>query len=117
MIERRLEVKRLLLYKDYREESGMTKESIKSKVLQDEEKIRRFDIKSLALFGSYARGDERDESDIDFLVEFEKPTFRNYIGLLAELEDLFQKKVDLVCKDGLRERIRPFILSEAEPVL
>lgn len=53
-------------------------------------------------------------SDIDFLIEFKDPTFRNYIGLLSELEKLFHRKVDLVCKDALKQRIKPYILGEAE---
>ena len=49
-----------------------------------------------SLFGSYARGDQKASSDIDILVEFDKPTFRNFMDLSFYLEDLFGREVDLV---------------------
>ena len=56
----------------------------------------QYGVKRIALFGSYARGEQNDSSDIDVLVEFMKDTvtFDNYMDLKFDLEDLFQKKVD-----------------------
>ena len=69
----------------------------------------RFAVKRIGLFGSYARGEQKASSDIDILVEFEKPTFRNFMGLSFYLEDLFGREVDLVTVKGLHSRIRPYV--------
>lgn len=68
-----------------------------------------FGVKRIGLFGSFARGDQLETSDIDILVEFEKPTFRNFMDLSFYLEDLFGRKVDLVTVKGLHPRIRPYV--------
>ncbi len=69
----------------------------------------RFGVKRIGLFGSFARGDEKKSSDVDILVEFEKPTFRNFMDLSFYLEDLFGKEVDLVTTKGLHPRIRQYV--------
>jgi len=69
----------------------------------------RFSVKRIGLFGSYARGEQEEESDIDILVEFEKPTFGNFMDLSFYLEDLFGREVDLVTVKGLHPRIRPYV--------
>ena len=69
----------------------------------------RFAVKRIGLFGSYARGEQKASSDIDILVEFEKPTFRNFMDLSFYLEDLFGREVDLVTVGGLHSRIRPYV--------
>jgi predicted nucleotidyltransferase len=62
-----------------------------------EPEIRKiFCVKRIDIFGSFARGEQKDTSDVDILVEFEKPTFDNFMNLAFFLEDLFQRKVDLV---------------------
>lgn len=71
-----------------------------------------FAVKRIGLFGSFARGEQKETSDIDILVEFEKPTFRNFMDLSFYLEDLFGKKVDLVTVKGLHPRIRPYVEKE-----
>jgi predicted nucleotidyltransferase len=68
-----------------------------------------FGVKRIGLFGSFARGDQKEASDIDILVEFEKPTFRNFMDLSFYLDDLFGRKVDLVTVKGLHPRIRPYV--------
>lgn len=74
---------------------------------------KKYHVKSIGLFDSCVRGEEKKESDIDILIEFEKP-----IGLFKfmELEEyLSQKlgrKVDLVEKDALKERIKPYVMEE-----
>ena len=75
--------------------------------------IRRFGVRRLALFGSCARGESTTSSDLDFLVEFEKPTFDGYMALKAFLEDLFGCEVDLVLADALKPRLRDTVLAEA----
>ena len=69
---------------------------------------RKYGVKSLAVFGSMARGDDREGSDVDILVTFEgKATFRRFMGLKLDLEDLFGRPVDLGTSDTLRPEIRP----------
>ncbi|MBX3265589.1 MAG: nucleotidyltransferase family protein [Acidobacteria bacterium] len=82
-------------------------------ILEDNlERIKAFGVKQLGIFGSVARGEETEKSDIDVLVDLERETFDNYMGLLFYLEDLFGKKVDLAIKNSLKPRIRDRILSE-----
>ena len=65
----------------------------------------RFSVKRIGLFGSYARGEQKASSDIYILVEFEKPTFRNFMDLSIYLEDLFGREVDPVMVKRLNSRI------------
>ncbi len=72
-----------------------------------EEIKQRFAVKHIALFGSAARNELRDDSDIDVLVEFEGPsTFGGYFDLKDYLEELLDRPIDLVTKKGLKPRAR-----------
>lgn len=87
---------------------------LKNKVLNlikiNENAIKNYNVQSLYLFGSVARGEERPDSDIDILVAFVgTPSFDQYMDLKFFLEDLFNRKVDLVTISGLREEIRSYI--------
>ena len=76
--------------------------------------LRRFGVKSLRLFGSVARDDAAEGSDVDLLVSLEgPPTFSSFMKLRIFLEDLLGTKVDLVTENGLRDRVRPHIDKEA----
>lgn len=79
----------------------------------NEAKIKSFGVRSLSLFGSYARGDETEQSDLDFVVELERKSFDAYMDLKLFLEDLFGRPVDLVLFDGIKPRLRTAILQEA----
>ena len=74
----------------------------------------KFKVKSIGLFGSYVRGEQKDTSDLDILVDFYEPIshFR-----FVELEDFLSQqlgvKVDLVMRDALKPRIKDSILNEA----
>ena len=74
----------------------------------------RFGVARIGIFGSFARGEERPDSDVDVLVEFRKgeKTFDNYMGCKFYLEDLFGRKVDLVTDGALKPLIREPILRE-----
>jgi hypothetical protein len=75
---------------------------------------KRFGVAKIGIFGSFARGEERPESDVDVLVTFRKgkETFNNYMDCKFYLEDLFGRKVDLVMKGALKKRLKPQILDE-----
>ncbi len=73
---------------------------------------KRFNVKRIGIFGSYARGEEKETSDVDVLVEFAEPSFDNFMDLVFFLEDLFGKEVDLVTTGGLSPYIAPFVEEE-----
>jgi uncharacterized protein len=78
------------------------------------DEIEGFGVESLRLFGSVARGEGSDNSDVDLLVRFrETPTFSGYMKLRIFLEDLLGTRVDLVTESGLREAVRPFVERDA----
>lgn len=77
----------------------------------------RYNVHSLGIFGSYARDQQRAESDLDILVEFdETPGLINFIELENYLSDLLNLKVDLVMRQALKPRIGRRILEEMIPV-
>ncbi len=74
----------------------------------------RFGVRSLALFGSAVRGEDRPDSDIDLLVEFERPIgLFEFVRLQLYLEKLLGRRVDLVTPDAVRPAMRERILKEA----
>jgi hypothetical protein len=73
----------------------------------------RYGVKSLALFGSVARGESGPESDVDLLVEFERPIGLRFFELIDHLEDLLGCSVDLGTPRSLKPRIRDRVLAEA----
>lgn len=78
---------------------------------------RRYRVRELALFGSALRADFDDESDLDFLVEFDPDArvgFLTLLNLQRELALLFNRDVDLVPKAGLKPLLRQQVLAETE---
>jgi len=75
----------------------------------------RFGVIDLAVFGSYAKSQQKKRSDIDILVELDKAhkTFDNYMELKFYLVRAIGGKVDLVLKDSVRDELKPRIFSEA----
>jgi len=71
--------------------------------------LKRYGVKSLALFGSASRDRLRKNSDIDILVQFDQATWKNYIGLKFYLQDLLGREVDLVTPKALKPTVRPAI--------
>ena len=73
----------------------------------------RFKVKEIGIFGSFVRGEEKDTSDLDILVELERPVgLIKFVGLQNYLSDELGEKVDLVTKSALKPRINKNILSE-----
>lgn len=93
-----------------------TKEEVFALLRQNSAPLRRFGVDRLSVFGSFARGEPTDVSDVDILVEFEpeRETFDNFLGLAEFLEDLFGRKVDLLTPESLNPRFGHHILEEAE---
>ena len=78
---------------------------------------RDFGVRRVALFGSTARDEARDDSDLDVLVEFDRiPTLDGFVGLKLFLEDHIGRKVDLVTPDAIKPRMRPAVEREAVDV-
>ncbi|WP_342764574.1 nucleotidyltransferase family protein [Methanospirillum stamsii] len=82
--------------------------------LNERELKQRFGIKKIGIFGSFVHCNVREDSDVDVLVTFEKgkKSFDNFMGLKFYLEEIFNRKVDLVTEDALKPLIRDPILNE-----
>jgi len=91
------------------------KNDIKKIILSLRDNLRnKYYIKTLALFGSYARGEETNSSDIDILVDFDTtPDLLTFIELEEFLSDKLKRNVDLVPLRKLKESIKKQILDEA----
>jgi len=85
--------------------NNLTGQEIVEALKEHSDILRKYTVRRIGLFGSYARGEQRKHSDIDFLVEFEEPSFDNFMGLLYSLEDLFGRKVEILTPAGI-ESIR-----------
>lgn len=71
---------------------------------------KKYSLSELGLFGSYARGDNNEHSDIDILVDFKgRVDGFEYIRLAHELEDLFQHKIDIVSRGGIKPQYLPYV--------
>jgi predicted nucleotidyltransferase len=97
----------------------LTKRNIIQSLQANRSLMSTLGVKDLGLFGSYARGEETEVSDIDILVDFypEKENFDNLMALYDLLERLFKnQKIEVVTKNGLSPYIGPQILKEVQYV-
>ena len=77
----------------------------------------KYGARNVRIFGSMARGEAKEDSDIDFLVDMEPGrSLFDLGGLLMDLQNLLAQKVDVVTEKGLRPRIRDRVLKEALPL-
>jgi len=94
----------------------MTKKEILYYLTQNKEYFfQRFGIVKMGLFGSYSRGEAREDSDIDILIELDKNTkniYKNKRILKNELEQHFQKRVDIAREKYLRPLARETIMED-----
>jgi predicted nucleotidyltransferase len=95
-----------------------TKKDVLSILRQHQDKIKAFGVKKLGLFGSFVRGEQNTQSDIDLLVEFEvgQKSFDNFIQLSFLLEELLKWPVELVTMESVSPYLRPYITQEVEYV-
>ena len=93
----------------------MTKNDILNK-LSDLKPIlsRDYAVKQIGLFGSFSDDTNTDESDIDLLVEFERPIGWKFFSLEIYLESIFGRKIDLVTKNALKEQMKDIILNQVK---
>ncbi len=92
----------------------MTKEEILL-FLREKKKFlaENYGVLSIGLFGSYARDEAREDSDIDIAVEIKSDNKAdNYFGLLHYLEDTLHKKIDLGIESNLKEIVKPYVKEE-----
>jgi predicted nucleotidyltransferase len=94
----------------------MNSQEILPRLRENESALRARGVSHAALFGSRARGDNRPDSDIDIMVEFDPAahvTVFNYAGLKDYIASLFDGPVDVVNRDGLKPYIRPVATADA----
>jgi predicted nucleotidyltransferase len=91
-----------------------TLEEIKDILKRHKEKVsREYKVKEIGIFGSIVRGEQKNRSDIDILVEYyELPDLLKFIELERRLQKILRKKVDLVEKHGIRPELKDRILKE-----
>ena len=78
---------------------------------------KQYHVRTMEVFGSYVRGEERADSDLDLLVTFdETPTLFQFVALENTISDLLGIQVDLVMKDSLKPTLEKYILEEAQPI-
>ena len=96
----------------------LVKDDILKNILAERERIKKYGVKRIGLFGSFIRNKQKETSDVDILVEFEKgmKTFDNYMELKFYLEKLLGCRVDLVTADALKPQIKPYVMKEIEYV-
>ena len=94
----------------------MNSQEILAKLRENESALRARGVRHAALFGSRARGDDRRDSDIDIMVEFDpaaRVTVFNYAGLKDYIAGLFDGPVDVVNRDGLKPYLHPAATADA----
>jgi predicted nucleotidyltransferase len=91
-------------------------EEIKNTLTKQKQELRqKYRVREIGIFGSYVRGEQKKQSDVDLLVEFEEPsnlTLLGFIRLENYLSEILGVKVDLVEKDTLKPRIGKRVLQE-----
>lgn len=94
------------------------KETLLSLISSNRTRISNYGVRTLGLFGSFARNEQTDSSDVDLLVDFEtdKETYRNFIGFAYFMEELLGRRVEVVTRNGLSPYIGPHILKEVQDV-
>ncbi len=89
-----------------------TAETILDFLRTHREELSAMGVVKIGLFGSYARGEQRADSDIDFLVTMSSPSFKNFMDVWHFLEDHLEHEIDLGEEDYLREELRPQVMRD-----
>ncbi len=98
------------------EHSIRTKQDVLKILHQNRDRLKTLGVRKIGLFGSFVRGEQHPDSDIDLLVEFEagQKTFDAFMELSFVLEEVFQRRIELVTVESLSPYIGPHILKEVE---
>jgi len=92
----------------------LTREDILTKIASERALLKKYGVRSLALFGSIARGEAGEESDVDLLVEFSRPVgIFEFVRLKRALEAVLGRRVHLATPSSLKPQLRDRILKEA----
>jgi hypothetical protein len=94
----------------------MKREEVIDRLKANETALRARGVCHAALFGSLARGDNRPDSDIDIMVEFDpaaRVSLFDYVGLKNYIAELFEGPVDVVNRDGLKPYVKPAATADA----
>jgi predicted nucleotidyltransferase len=92
---------------------ALTRETILDLLRSERETLIRLGVRDIALFGSFARGEQTPASDVDILVDLADARFDTYMDVKFWLEGLFGRPVDLVVRDAVKPRLRKHIIDEA----
>lgn len=96
------------------EREKITKKEIKEVLIENKGLLRRYGVKKMGLFGSYVKGWQKEDSDIDILVEVEGISLLDFVALELKLSEILGRKIDLVSIKALKPYIKPYILKEVE---
>lgn len=91
----------------------MNKKEILKKIEENKEQIKKFKVKKIGLFGSYAKGTQKRGSDVDFIIEFKNISADNYFNVLSLLQKIFNKNIDLIVESDLKPEVQ-YVRKEAE---
>jgi predicted nucleotidyltransferase len=94
----------------------MNRNEVIARLKDNEAALRARGVSHAALFGSRARGDNRPDSDIDIMIEFDpaaRVTLFGYVGLKTYIAGLFDGPVDIVNRDGLKPHVKPVAMTDA----
>ena len=92
----------------------MEREKVLALLKRHKRRLKKFGVRSISLFGSVVYNRARKRSDVDLLVEFERPVgLFEFARLKLYLEELLDRQVDLVTPEALRKELREGILQEA----
>ena len=96
----------------------MEKQEVLTTLKKNKNKLKKFGVKKIGLFGSYSKETQNKGSDIDFVVEFEEgqKSFDNFMDLKFFLEDLFNKEIDLVTRESIKQEFKDSIMESLEYV-
>jgi len=75
---------------------------------------KKYNLRKIGLFGSFARGEQKEGSDIDFIVEFRRPDFDNFMELAFYLEEAFGRKVELITNGNISPYLKPYVDKEVK---
>jgi uncharacterized protein len=94
------------------------KEEIKARLIEGRAQIQEYGVSRVGLFGSFVRDEQREDSDVDLLVEFmpDKKTYRNFHGFAEYSEALLGRRVEVLTPKGVSRFLMPYIEKEIEYV-